>query len=80
MDGISALACGSDFIISLKTDGNIYGIGQNKSGQLGQGDTKQRDQFSLVEALMTENVTGIVAGNQHVCAIIKRLDPFDQLI
>lgn len=79
-EGIQALACGSDFVMSLKADGNVYGIGQNKSGQLGQGDTMQREQFTLVEALMTENVTGIVAGNQHVCAIVKRSDPFDQMI
>lgn len=33
--GIVSLACGSDFILALKTDGNVYALGQNKSGQLG---------------------------------------------
>ena len=30
--GITSLACGSDFILALKTDGNVYSFGQNKSG------------------------------------------------
>lgn len=30
--GIISLACGSDFILALNADQNIYGIGQNKSG------------------------------------------------
>jgi alpha-tubulin suppressor-like RCC1 family protein len=30
--GIVQIACGSDFVLCLKQDGNVYGIGQNKSG------------------------------------------------
>lgn len=30
--GILQLACGSDFIMALKSDGNVYGMGANKSG------------------------------------------------
>jgi alpha-tubulin suppressor-like RCC1 family protein len=30
--GIVDIACGSDFVLALKNDGNIYGIGLNKSG------------------------------------------------
>ena len=30
--GIIQLACGSDFILALKKDGNVYGIGMNKCG------------------------------------------------
>ena len=51
------MKCGSDFILSLKTDGNVYGIGQNKSGQLGQGDFKMREGFSVIEGLIGEQIT-----------------------
>lgn len=30
--GIVEIACGSDFVLCLKSDGNVYGIGLNKCG------------------------------------------------
>lgn len=36
--GIVDIACGSDYIMALKSDGNLYTMGKNKCGQLGVGD------------------------------------------
>jgi alpha-tubulin suppressor-like RCC1 family protein len=61
--GIEQLACGSDFIITLKSDGNVYSMGGNKCGQLGVWDLKPRDQFALVDTLLNSNIKQIIAGN-----------------
>ena len=73
--GITQVKCGSDFILALKTDGNLYGLGQNKCGQLGQGDLKMREGFTVIESLLNEQIKSVEAGNQHACCIFDRADP-----
>lgn len=34
-----------------------------------------REQFTLVESLLNEQVLKIYAGNQHACCITERYDP-----
>eukprot|EP00347_Sterkiella_histriomuscorum_P016162 403354247 len=77
---LKQIACGSDFIVCLKNDGNIYGIGQNKSGQLGTGDLKPRDEFTLIENLLNEDIKQVYAGNQHCCCIVDNFNPLEMMI
>ena len=50
------MACGSDFILTTNSTGNLYAKGANKFGQLGLGDQKPRTNFKCVEALLDKNV------------------------
>ena len=78
--GIVDVACGSDFIMCLKDDGNVYGLGFNKSGQLGTGDFKPKEVFTVVENLLGQTVSKIYAGNQHCCCIVESHNSTEKLI
>ena len=63
----SKISVGKDFILILKTDGTVWGIGNNGSGQLGNGGSKL--QLELVKASGLENVVKTQAGLQHSVAL-----------
>jgi alpha-tubulin suppressor-like RCC1 family protein len=47
---IEEIACGSDFTLVLKSDKNVYSMGLNGCGQLGQGDLQSRkDDFVICD-------------------------------
>jgi hypothetical protein len=55
------VGCGSDYSVSLKSDGSLWSWGANTSGQLGLGDTAPRS--------APTQVTGCAGGNNNWTAV-----------
>jgi alpha-tubulin suppressor-like RCC1 family protein len=64
---VVAVAAGSLHSLALSRDGTIMACGWNSSGQLGLGDTDDRDTFTVVAGL--RGVVDIDAGRIHSLAV-----------
>lgn len=58
IDSVKKIAIGDGFVIILKNDGTIYGLGSNQYGRLGLGDDGMVDEFT---ELPINNVVDIFA-------------------
>jgi alpha-tubulin suppressor-like RCC1 family protein len=56
MTGVAAIGAGADFTLFVKTDGTVYGTGENSNGQLGDASTTDR-----TSAVQMSGVTGAAA-------------------
>jgi alpha-tubulin suppressor-like RCC1 family protein len=61
-NGVTAIAAGEFFSLFLKSDGSLWGMGYNFSGQL--GDASNNNTNRPVE-IVTNGVTAIAAGYEH---------------
>ena len=63
----SQISCGQNFAIALTSNGILYSFGVNYSGQLGLGDTADREGFHPIESLREygEKTVEISCGHQH---------------
>ena len=61
------VAAGGKHSAAISTDGHLYTTGWNGSGQLGTGDTDNRDQWTLVAEDKT--FVDVACGNQFTVAI-----------
>jgi alpha-tubulin suppressor-like RCC1 family protein len=66
---IVAVAAGVDHAIALDSEGKAYSTGLNNFGQLGLGDTKNRDRFASVTSLKDKKIVAVAAGYDHAFAI-----------
>jgi alpha-tubulin suppressor-like RCC1 family protein len=64
---VEQVATGDAFSCARTQHGHVYCWGDNDSGQLGLGDTEQRDRPLPVPGLT--DATQIVAGDSHACAL-----------
>jgi alpha-tubulin suppressor-like RCC1 family protein len=58
-DNVTAIAAGDSFSLFLKTDGSLWGMGNNDAGQLGDGTTNN---VAAPEEIVASNVVAIAAG------------------
>lgn len=65
MEDVQAVACGDFHTLILKTDGTLWACGNNASGELGAGDTANRD---IPVQVMTD-VAAISAGQSSSAAL-----------
>jgi alpha-tubulin suppressor-like RCC1 family protein len=66
--GVTKVVAGSDFSLFLKSDGSLWGMGDNSWGQLGDGNLDPYNEFAytnLPEQIVASNVTAIAAGCAH---------------
>jgi len=49
---VKDIACGADYLLAIMDNGHVYGMGNNKSGQLGTGDFNARSKFESVDDLI----------------------------
>ena len=63
-DNIKDVYCGGSYTIILKNDGTLWGCGENSYGQLGLGDTANRNTFTQITA-NTDNIKEIYCGENH---------------
>jgi alpha-tubulin suppressor-like RCC1 family protein len=61
-DGVTAIAAGLNHSLFIKSDGSLWGMGNNISGQLGDGTDKDRHQ---PEQIVAANVMAVAAGKDH---------------
>ncbi|KAI3451356.1 hypothetical protein Pfo_008021 [Paulownia fortunei] len=75
------ISSGSYHIAVLTSKGNVYTWGNGENGQLGLGDTKDRNSPSLVDTLKGRKVEKITCGSSSTAAICshKSLSSADQL-
>ena len=59
---VTAIATGYYHSLLLKSDGSLWGMGQNLNGQLGDGTFNN---VNLPEPIVASNVTAIAAGGYH---------------
>lgn len=69
LTNVTAIACGAQFTLALKSDGTVMAWGNNMQGQLGNG-TKVHQAFP-VKALDLEGVVQVAAGKTHSVALLK---------
>ena len=60
---ITEIECGSDFSIMLDDNGCVYGIGNNRGGQLGL-DKLARDRNNIFECIKNGNLDDLQVDNQ----------------
>jgi len=65
---VSSASAGGNHTCALKTDGTLWCWGQNRSGQLGLGDTRNRSTPTEVTALGS-GVVAVFGGAEHTCAV-----------
>jgi len=69
--GVRAIAAGGSFSLALKGDGTVLAWGNNKSGQLGDGDAPNDHHSPVaVDGLGPgSGIIGVAAGNAHALAV-----------
>ncbi|CAI9110318.1 OLC1v1010324C2 [Oldenlandia corymbosa var. corymbosa] len=77
---VKSISAGSFHIAALTSRGNVFTWGKGANGQLGLGDTRDRNHPTLVEALRDRQVEHITCGSNSTGAIClhKSLDTTDQ--
>ncbi|WP_146058915.1 RCC1 domain-containing protein [Actinomadura rubteroloni] len=69
LNGVVAVAAGSNCSLALKADGTVWGWGSNAAGQLGDGTTTQR--LTPVQASGLTGVKAIAARSNHALAVLS---------
>ncbi|EGR34365.1 myosin head, putative [Ichthyophthirius multifiliis] len=62
---IKSVCCGYNFTLILCQRGLVYSKGENKYGELGQGDNLIREKICLIEFLKQEKIDQISSGFKH---------------
>ena len=63
-DNIKEIYCGGDYTFILENNGTLWSCGYNSYGQLGLGDTTDRNTFTQVTT-NTDNIKSIYCGGCH---------------
>ncbi|XAR64173.1 hypothetical protein NMG60_11024417 [Bertholletia excelsa] len=63
--------CASCHCLALDVEGRCYTWGRNEKGQLGHGDTIQRDRPTVVSELSKHNIIRAGAGRSHTVVVTK---------
>ncbi|KAI8016404.1 Protein RCC2 [Camellia lanceoleosa] len=61
--------CASCHCVALDVEGRCYTWGRNEKGQLGHGDTIQRDRPTVVSELSKNKIIGAGAGRSHTVVV-----------
>lgn len=68
---ITTVAGGWRHTMAADEEGNVYSWGWNKFGQLGHGDTEDRNAPSLIQALVGQKVSTVACGWRHAIAVTE---------
>ncbi|XP_047328167.1 protein RCC2 homolog [Impatiens glandulifera] len=61
--------CASCHCVAMDVDGRCFTWGRNEKGQLGHGDTIQRDRPTIVSELSKHKIVGAAAGRSHTLVV-----------
>jgi uncharacterized repeat protein (TIGR02059 family) len=77
--GIAAIEAGDNFVIALKEDGTVLALGDNNSGQYGngtQGNGTPADPRPYGVATGLNNIVAVAAGGYHALALSENGDVY----
>ncbi|XP_069150390.1 PH, RCC1 and FYVE domains-containing protein 1-like [Solanum lycopersicum] len=79
---VTQISSGSNHVAVLTSKGNVYTWGKGSNGQLGLGDTKNRNFPALVEGLRDRQVEHVACGSNSTAAIClhKSISSSDQSV
>ncbi|KAL3845972.1 hypothetical protein ACJIZ3_003375 [Penstemon smallii] len=66
---IEEISCGSHHVVALTSKSEVFTWGKGKNGQLGHGDSADRNSPTLVDALNGKQVKRVICGNNFTAAI-----------
>jgi uncharacterized repeat protein (TIGR01451 family) len=66
---VTAVSAGTAFGLALKSDGSVWGWGDNTSGQLGNADVPAAPKSAPVQVKALSSVRAIAAGGSHALAL-----------
>ncbi|KAL4567707.1 hypothetical protein LXL04_023299 [Taraxacum kok-saghyz] len=66
---VEEISCGAHHVAVLTSRTEVYTWGKGANGRLGHGDTEDRNQPTLLEALKDKQVKGIACGTNFTAAI-----------
>jgi alpha-tubulin suppressor-like RCC1 family protein len=66
---IVAIAAGDSHSLALDADGKVYGTGDNDFGQLGLGEMRDRNVWTLAPPFSEKKIAWIAAGVRHSLAL-----------
>ncbi|XP_049931728.1 PH, RCC1 and FYVE domains-containing protein 1-like isoform X1 [Nymphaea colorata] len=77
---VEEISCGAYHVTALTSRTEVYTWGKGANGQLGHGDTRDRNAPCLVEALKDKQVKSVVCGSNFTAAIClhKQVSSIDQ--
>ena len=64
VDDIKSVYCGYGYTFILKNDGTLWGCGDNQYGQLGLGDTTNRNTFTQITT-NADDIKSVYCGGFH---------------
>ena len=65
ISNVKQIVCGGSHTYILKNDGSVWSCGLNDAGQLGLGDTTNRNTFTKVTTNISNDAKQIVCGDGH---------------
>jgi len=65
------VACGNDYTMILTEKNLIHGFGKNKTGVLGQANTKSLNYPELVESIANKKAYNMSAGASHFACVVE---------
>lgn len=68
---VLSVSCGRNHTIAI-TDNGVYSWGNNKYGQLGNGNIIQSSYPTLIDALVDYNIIQVIAGQYHSIALDEK--------
>ena len=71
VSNIILIGAGSNHVLALRSDGQVFAWGNNDSGQLGVGDVDSRALPSEIDSALLEGVVQIAAGAAHSLALLS---------
>jgi alpha-tubulin suppressor-like RCC1 family protein len=63
--GYNASNVFSTFMIALKSDGTVWGTGNNAAGQLGNGNTTSQNTWVQASSISSQNITKIYSSGAY---------------
>jgi alpha-tubulin suppressor-like RCC1 family protein len=69
---VQSISGGWRHTMALDNEGQLYGWGWNKFGQVGCGNTEDQTSPQLVKTLVDQKITLVVCGWRHTVAITER--------
>ncbi|XP_018311637.1 RCC1 and BTB domain-containing protein 1 [Mycetomoellerius zeteki] len=68
------ISCGAAFTVVIIDNGEVYGWGNNRYGQLGVGDMEDRTTPCQVDSLIGTVIVQVVCGDRHTLALTDKGD------